>query len=194
MENFPEYSTALISDILVSSSKDLDTPGVDLRSGWGAPQMDVALRGPTALRDTRDVTVAVGTVDIWSNNIGDARDRYSAEVKANFGNDIGGLVKKGGGQLILTGANDYSGPTRVEGGLLTVNGSLLRSSATVGGRRHDRRHGPPAEPDGRKRRGGLARRRRQSVRNPDGRGQSELQARLLPVDPVQRERRGPIRA
>ena len=133
MENFPEYSTALISDILVSSSKDLDTPGVDLRSGWGAPQMDVALRGPTALRDTRDVTVAVGTVDIWSNNIGDARDRYSAEVLANFGNDIGGLVKKGGGQLILTGANDYSGPTRVEGGLLTVNGSLLRSSATVGG-------------------------------------------------------------
>ncbi|MFX9446672.1 hypothetical protein ABTU78_20165, partial [Acinetobacter baumannii] len=27
----------------------------------------------------------------------------------------------------------YSGPTRVEGGLLTVNGSLLRSNATVGG-------------------------------------------------------------
>lgn len=133
MENFPEYSTALISDILVSSSRDLDTPGVDLRSGWGAPQMDVALRGPTALRDTRDVTVAVGTVDIWSNNIGDARDRYSPEVLVNFGADIGGLVKKGGGQLILTGANDYSGPTRVEGGLLTVNGSLLRSSATVGG-------------------------------------------------------------
>lgn len=133
MENFPEYLTALIADILVSSSKDLDTPGVDLKSGWGAPQMDVALRGPTALRDIRDVTVATGTVDIWSNNIGDARDRYSPEVLANFGNDIGGLVKKGGGQLILTGANDYSGATRVEGGLLTVNGSLLRSNATVGG-------------------------------------------------------------
>ena len=38
MEAFPEYNTALISDILVSSSRDLDTPGVDLRSGWGAPQ------------------------------------------------------------------------------------------------------------------------------------------------------------
>lgn len=132
MENFPEYNTALISDILVSSSLDLDTPGVDLRSGWGAPQMNVALNGPTALRDTRDVTVSVGTVDVWSNNIGDARDRYSAEVRANFGNDIGGLVKKGGGELILTGGNDYSGVTRVEGGLLTVNGSLLRSNATVG--------------------------------------------------------------
>ena len=36
MEYFPEYNTGLISDILVSSSKDLDAPGVDLRSGWGA--------------------------------------------------------------------------------------------------------------------------------------------------------------
>jgi len=131
MENFPEYNTALISDILVSSAKDLDTPGVDLRSGWGAPQMDVALNGPTALRATRDVTVALGTADVWSNNIGDARDRYSDEVKANFGDDIGGLTKKGGGELILTGTSDYSGPTRVEGGLLTVSGALTRSDAAV---------------------------------------------------------------
>lgn len=132
MEHFPEYDTALISDILVSSSLDLDTPGVDLKSGWGAPQMQVALQGPTALRDVRDVDVRVGTVDVWSNDIGDARDRYSAEVLAAFPNDIGGVVKKGGGELILAGANDYTGATRVEGGLLTVNGSLLRSASTVG--------------------------------------------------------------
>src|SRR5690606_41022115 len=42
MEHFPEYDTALISDILVSSSLDLDAPGVDLLSGWGAPPMEVA--------------------------------------------------------------------------------------------------------------------------------------------------------
>ncbi|WP_046652056.1 S8 family serine peptidase, partial [Brevundimonas diminuta] len=36
MEHFAEYDTALIGDILVSSSLDLDTPGVDLKSGWGA--------------------------------------------------------------------------------------------------------------------------------------------------------------
>jgi autotransporter-associated beta strand protein len=131
MEYFPEYNTGLISDILVSSSKDLDTPGVDLRSGWGAPQMAVALRGPTALRDTREVTVASGTIDIWSNSITDARDRYSAEVLAGFPNDIGGLVKRGGGELILTAANSYSGPTRVEQGQLTVDGSLTRSAVTA---------------------------------------------------------------
>lgn len=131
MENFAEYDTALIGDILVSSSLDLDTPGVDLRSGWGAPQMEVALKGPTALRDVRDVEVRVGTVDVWSNDIGDARDRYSAEVLAEYPDDIGGIVKKGGGELILTGANDYTGATRVEGGLLTVNGSLINSTSTV---------------------------------------------------------------
>ena len=46
--------------------------------------MAVELRGPTALRDTREVTVASGTTDIWSNAITDARDRYSAEVLAGF--------------------------------------------------------------------------------------------------------------
>lgn len=131
MEHFAEYDTALIGDILVSSSLDLDTPGVDLKSGWGAPQMEVALKGPTALRAVRDVEVRVGTVDVWSNDIGDARDRYSAEVLAEYPDDIGGIVKKGGGELILTGANDYTGATRVEGGLLTVNGSLLNSTSTV---------------------------------------------------------------
>ena len=105
MSRFPNYNTGLISDILVSSSKDLDTPGVDLKSGWGAPQMDVALAGPTALRQTREVNVATGGVDVWSNNIQDARDRYSAEVLASFPSDIGGLTKRGGGELILTGTN-----------------------------------------------------------------------------------------
>lgn len=131
MEAFPEYNTPLISDILVSSSKDLETPGVDLKSGWGAPQMEVALRGPTALRAVRDVTVAAGTVDVWSNDIADARTRYSAEVLQAFPNDIGGLVKKGGGELILTGNSGYTGLTRVEQGLLTVNGQLRNSALTL---------------------------------------------------------------
>ncbi len=133
MEWFPEYNTGLISDILVSSSLDLDEKGVDLKSGWGAPQMGVALAGPTALRETRTVDVATGTVDLWTNGIQDARDRYSAAVLAGFPNDIGGLTKRGGGELILAGANSYSGPTRVEQGTLTVNGTLTRSALTAAG-------------------------------------------------------------
>ncbi len=128
---FPNYNTGLISDILVSSSKDLDGRGVDLKSGWGAPQMDVALRGPTALRQTREVNVPTGGIDVWSNPIQDARDRYSAEVLASFPSDIGGITKRGGGELILTASNSFSGATRVEQGLLTINGALTRSALTA---------------------------------------------------------------
>jgi autotransporter-associated beta strand protein len=131
MEAFPNYNTGLISDILVSSAKDLDDPGVDLKSGWGVPQMGVALRGPTALRQTRQVDVPEGRTDVWSNGIQDARDRYAPAVLEGFPDDIGGIVKRGGGQLILSGANSYSGETRVEEGLLTVDGRLSRSALTA---------------------------------------------------------------
>ncbi|WP_426234201.1 autotransporter domain-containing protein [Pseudomonas sp. TWP3-2] len=50
----------------------------------------------------------------------------------------GSLVKSGAGWLTLTGDNTYRGPTTVNGGLLTVNGSLtsavtVNDSATLGG-------------------------------------------------------------
>ncbi len=50
----------------------------------------------------------------------------------------GSLIKSGDGQLVLTGENSYRGPTTVNGGLLTVNGSLasavtVNDSGTLGG-------------------------------------------------------------
>jgi subtilase-type serine protease len=50
----------------------------------------------------------------------------------------GSLIKSGGGQLILSGDNTYRGATTVNGGLLTVNGSLtsavtVNDSGTLGG-------------------------------------------------------------
>ncbi|WP_264173772.1 autotransporter-associated beta strand repeat-containing protein [Pseudomonas chlororaphis] len=42
----------------------------------------------------------------------------------------GSLVKSGAGWLVLGGNNSYRGATTVNGGLLTVNGSLA-SSVTV---------------------------------------------------------------
>ncbi len=128
---FPEYSTALLTDIITSTSRDIDIAGVDIRTGWGVPQMGDALNGPSALRAVRDVNVAAGTVDIWSNDIVDARDRYSAQVLELNPDDIGGLTKIGGGELVLTGSVDYTGATRALGGLLTVDGSINRSEISV---------------------------------------------------------------
>ena len=131
MEQFPEYNTALITDIMLSSGRDIEAPGVDIRAGWGVPQMGTALAGPSALRDLREVRVGSGTRDIWSNNITDAIDKYSAAVLAMNPNDIGGLTKVGGGELVLTGTNTYSGATQVKEGLMTVDGRLTRSALTV---------------------------------------------------------------
>jgi autotransporter-associated beta strand protein len=43
------------------------------------------------------------------------------------------LEKIGGGTLVLTGTNTYSGPTTVSGGALVVNGSIPNSTLTVDG-------------------------------------------------------------
>ncbi len=49
---------------------------------------------------------------------------------AAFGGTGGSLIKVGTGTLTLTGANTYTGPTFVNGGILDVNGSLV-SAVTV---------------------------------------------------------------
>ncbi|MDB5581945.1 MAG: autotransporter protein, partial [Bradyrhizobium sp.] len=41
------------------------------------------------------------------------------------------LIKTGTGTMILSGANTYTGPTTVDGGLLEVNGSIASSSLTT---------------------------------------------------------------
>ena len=53
----------------------------------------------------------------------------------------GSLIKSGGGTLILTGASTYAGPTAVNEGQLTVNGSLasavsVQQQGTLGGSGH----------------------------------------------------------
>jgi len=65
--------------------------------------------------------------------VGMARDAAAAQRVYQ-----GSLVKSGAGRLILAGNSTYRGPTTVNGGLLTVNGSLgsmvtVNASGTLGG-------------------------------------------------------------
>ncbi|VVM58152.1 autotransporter serine protease [Pseudomonas fluorescens] len=68
-----------------------------------------------------------------TEEVGTARDAAAASRVYQ-----GSLIKSGGGQLILSGDNTYRGATTVNGGLLTVNGSLtsavtVNDSGTLGG-------------------------------------------------------------
>jgi outer membrane autotransporter protein len=48
-------------------------------------------------------------------------------------NGTGGLVKTGTGALTLTGTSSFTGPTSLQSGLLTVNGSIAGSVVTING-------------------------------------------------------------
>ncbi|WP_409317466.1 autotransporter domain-containing protein [Pseudomonas sp. KCJK9016] len=65
--------------------------------------------------------------------IGTARDAAAASRVYE-----GSLIKSGAGRLLLTGNSSYRGPTTINGGLLSVNGSLtstvtVNDSGTLGG-------------------------------------------------------------
>ena len=66
-----------------------------------------------------------GTIDTENHTV-----TYGGIIAYNPGGS-GGLTKAGGGQLILTGANTYTGATIVNGGVLEVDGSLAAASAVT---------------------------------------------------------------
>lgn len=59
---------------------------------------------------------------LWDDNL-HIRNAVNLPADMRYINQIG-LMKKGGGTLILSGANTYAGPTVVTGGSLMLNGSL----------------------------------------------------------------------
>ncbi len=78
-----------------------------------------------------------GTYLLGSNQLTVGGNNLSTEVSGVI-EGSGSLIKVGIGTLALTGANTYSGPTSVNGGILDVNGSLVsavtvNSGGTLGG-------------------------------------------------------------
>ncbi len=115
---FPYFDNNLVRQTLLGTATDLGAPGVDEVFGYGLLNVGKAVKGPARF-DWGDVRVNVnqaGLNSTWSNNIS--------------GN--GGLIKTGGGALVLTGSNTYAGATRVEQGTLALrDGGSIRSNVTI---------------------------------------------------------------
>lgn len=117
-QRYPYFDNNLVRQTLLGTAKDIGAPGVDAVFGYGLLDIGRAINGPGRF-DWGDV---VANVDV-------------ASTGSKWSNDIvgsGGLVKQGGGTLVLAGNNNYSGATRIERGILSLqNGGVIRSNVTI---------------------------------------------------------------
>src|SRR5690606_9074457 len=119
---FPYFNNDLVRQTLLGTATDLGDAGADAVFGYGLLNVGKAVKGPARF-DWGDVTVDLAGESTWSNAISGS----------------GGLIKRGGGTLVLGHAGlylDYTGTTRIQQGTLTVAGDLHHSNVVVesGGR------------------------------------------------------------
>jgi len=115
-EAFPYMTARQIIEVILTTATDMGSPEI---YGWGRLNVGRAIKGPIqfgagSFAQTFDVDTK-GYDSTWSNDI----------------RGTGGLIKRGEGNLLLTGANTYAGGTEVLGGILTLEGSL-KSNLSVG--------------------------------------------------------------
>ncbi|WP_130364431.1 autotransporter serine protease, partial [Variibacter gotjawalensis] len=75
MERYPYLGNEEVRTILLTTTKHLgdgpvDTPNV--KFGWGIPDLQKAMNGPSQLLGTFNANIPAGTVDLWSNGISQA--------------------------------------------------------------------------------------------------------------------------
>jgi autotransporter-associated beta strand protein len=102
---FPYFDNDLVRQTLLGTADDLGAPGVDPVFGYGEVDAGRAVNGPAKF-DWGDVTVDFSGGSIWNNAISGA----------------GGLIKKGGGRLVMTQPATYAGLTDVVEGTLVAAG------------------------------------------------------------------------
>ncbi len=110
---FPFFSADQVRQTLLGTAKDIGDPGVDEVYGYGLLDVGKAVLGPGRFDWGDFVVEQPGGVAFFENDIVGA----------------GGLVKRGVGELVLTGHSSYAGETRVEGGFLSVMGSIVSSTS-----------------------------------------------------------------
>ncbi|KRE14705.1 hypothetical protein ASE66_15265 [Bosea sp. Root483D1] len=110
---FPFFSADQVRQTLLGTARDIGDPGVDEVYGYGLLDVGKAVLGPGRFDWGDFVVEQPGGVAFFENDIVGA----------------GGLVKRGAGELVLTGHSTYAGATRVEGGFLSVMGSTPRRPA-----------------------------------------------------------------
>ncbi|WID98326.1 autotransporter domain-containing protein [Bosea vestrisii] len=106
---FPFFTADQVRQTLLGTARDIGPPGVDEIYGYGLLDVGKAVLGPGRFDWGDFIVEQPGGVAFFENDIVGA----------------GGLVKRGAGELVLTGQSSYGGATRIEGGFLSVMGSIV---------------------------------------------------------------------
>jgi len=111
-QRYPYLTANQIKQVLLGTAWDENGDGVDDQFGYGLLQAWAAVRGPGKFDWGDFHVVQPSGVSSWYNAISGA----------------GGLIKSGEGALILRADNTYTGPTRVDGGDLVIEGSIASNA------------------------------------------------------------------
>ncbi|EMH4161069.1 autotransporter outer membrane beta-barrel domain-containing protein [Pluralibacter gergoviae] len=153
MERYPYLTGAQVAEVLKTTATDMGAPGIDPLYGWGMINLEKAVNGPAMLVTEQDIPEAFRIDGAYGDGqfvanlpgIGAVLDKGKPTQRLCnsilcgwdlWSNDIsghGGLTKTGVGTLILTGNSSYSGPTRVDGGRLAINGRVTSDVSVQNG-------------------------------------------------------------
>jgi len=113
---FPFFTADQVRQTLLGTAQDWGPPGVDEIFGYGLLDAGKAVRGPGRFDWGDFIVEQPGGIAFFENDIVGA----------------GGLVKRGAGELVLTGNSGYAGATSIEGGVLSVMGSIASPTSISG--------------------------------------------------------------
>lgn len=116
----PYLSAAQRRAVIATTEVDSGYPLLDASNGWGRINLVAAADGYGAFDGDVNVTMEAGKGGF------NAKDWWRNDISGN-----GKLTKAGSGELVLTGANTYSGGTVLEAGALTAQSASAFGSGTV---------------------------------------------------------------
>jgi outer membrane autotransporter protein len=118
--------------IFFTNSSTGGTPAVKVFGNGFLDITGTAATGVTigSLEGTGNAFLGANTLTVGSNHVSTTFSGVIQDGGLNGGTG-GALTKIGAGTLILTGANTYTGNTNVNGGVLSVNGSIASPSTFV---------------------------------------------------------------
>jgi len=123
---------------LNSGTLSLNSLVVDTTNGTRAIDLGTGIKTLTSngilFRGSNDATISNG--QIGAANVETMIHQFGAgklTISGSVGSGTGSVTKSGAGEVVLSGANTYTGATRVLDGTLTIQNSLGATAINVGG-------------------------------------------------------------